>query len=82
MNDQELITAVRQSVHEVHMNVPAEQIVSRSRAIVDSTTPTATARASIAAAKTGQSSHAEPVVNGTATRTSRAPKTKNLRAAP
>ncbi len=33
MNDQELITAVRQSVHEVRMNVPAEQIVSRSRAI-------------------------------------------------
>jgi hypothetical protein len=33
MNDQELITAVRQSVHEVHMNVPAEQIVSRGRAI-------------------------------------------------
>jgi hypothetical protein len=33
MNDQELITAVRQSVHEVHMNVPTEQIVSRSRAI-------------------------------------------------
>lgn len=33
MNDQELITAVRQSVHGVHMNVPAEQIVSRSRAI-------------------------------------------------
>ena len=33
MNDQELITAVRQSVHEVRMNVPADQIVSRSRAI-------------------------------------------------
>jgi hypothetical protein len=33
MNDQELITAVRQSVHGVQMNVPAEQIVSRSRAI-------------------------------------------------
>jgi hypothetical protein len=33
MNDQELITAVRQSVHEVRMTVPAEQIVSRSRAI-------------------------------------------------
>jgi hypothetical protein len=33
MNDQELITAVRQSVREVHMNVPPEQIVSRSRAI-------------------------------------------------
>jgi hypothetical protein len=33
MNDQELITAVRQSVHGVRMNVPAEQIVSRSRAI-------------------------------------------------
>lgn len=33
MNDQELITAVRQSVHGVRMNVPAEQIVGRSRAI-------------------------------------------------
>jgi hypothetical protein len=33
MNEQELITAVRHSVHEVHMNVPAEQIVSRGRAI-------------------------------------------------
>jgi hypothetical protein len=33
MNDQELITAVRRSVHGVRMNVPAEQIVSRSRAI-------------------------------------------------
>ncbi|HEY6314134.1 MAG TPA: hypothetical protein VIY52_25510 [Streptosporangiaceae bacterium] len=33
MNDQELITAVRQSVHGVRMTVPAEQIISRSRAI-------------------------------------------------
>jgi hypothetical protein len=33
MNDQELITAVRQSVCGVRMNIPAEQIVSRSRAI-------------------------------------------------
>jgi hypothetical protein len=33
MNDQELITAVRESVYGVRMNVPAEQIVSRSRAI-------------------------------------------------
>ena len=33
MNDQEVITAVRQSVHGVRMNVPAEQILSRSRAI-------------------------------------------------
>ena len=33
MNDQELITAVRQSVRGVRMNVPAEQIVSRGRAI-------------------------------------------------
>ena len=33
MNDQELITAVRQSVRGVRMNAPAEQIVSRSRAI-------------------------------------------------
>jgi hypothetical protein len=33
MNDQELITAVRQSVQGVRMNIPAEQIVSRSRAI-------------------------------------------------
>ena len=29
MNDQELITAVRQSVHGVRMTVPAEQILSR-----------------------------------------------------
>jgi hypothetical protein len=33
MNDQDLITAVRQSVDGVRMNVPAEQILSRSRAI-------------------------------------------------
>jgi hypothetical protein len=33
MNDQELMTAVRHSVREVHMDVPAGQIVSRSRAI-------------------------------------------------
>jgi hypothetical protein len=33
MNDQELMTAVRQSVRDVHMDVPAEQILSRSRAI-------------------------------------------------
>jgi len=33
MNDQELITAVKQSVNGVHMRVPAEQIMSRSRAI-------------------------------------------------
>jgi hypothetical protein len=33
MNDQELITAVRRSVDGVRMNVPAEQIVRRSRAI-------------------------------------------------
>ena len=33
MNDQELITAVRQSVHGVRMTVPAEQIASRSRII-------------------------------------------------
>ena len=33
MNDQELITAVKQSVSGVHMRVPAEQIVNRSRAI-------------------------------------------------
>jgi hypothetical protein len=33
MNDQELITAVQRSVHGAAMNVPAEQIVSRSRAI-------------------------------------------------
>ena len=33
MNDQELITAVRQSVHGMRMNVPADQIVGRSRAI-------------------------------------------------
>lgn len=33
MNDQDLITAVRQSVHGVRMTVPAEQILSRGRAI-------------------------------------------------
>jgi hypothetical protein len=33
MNDQELIAAVRQSVHGMCMTVPAEQIVTRSRAI-------------------------------------------------
>jgi hypothetical protein len=33
MNDDELITAVRESVTGVHMNIPADQIVSRSRAI-------------------------------------------------
>jgi hypothetical protein len=33
MNDQELITAVRESVGGVHMDVPAEQIASRSRVI-------------------------------------------------
>jgi hypothetical protein len=33
MNDQELITAVKQSVSGVHMRVPAEQIMRRSRAI-------------------------------------------------
>jgi hypothetical protein len=33
MNDQELITSVRQSVHGVRMDVPEEQIVSRGRAL-------------------------------------------------
>jgi hypothetical protein len=33
MNDDELITAVKESVTDVHMTIPAEQIVSRSRAI-------------------------------------------------
>jgi len=33
MNDSELITAVRQSVTGVHMHVPTEQIVGRSRTI-------------------------------------------------
>lgn len=33
MKDQELITAVKRSVSAVQMNVPAEQIVRRSRAI-------------------------------------------------
>jgi hypothetical protein len=33
MNDEELITAVKESVTGVHMDIPAEQIVSRSRAI-------------------------------------------------
>jgi len=33
MNDQELITAVRESVTGVHMTIPAEQIARRSRTI-------------------------------------------------
>jgi len=33
MNDDELITAVKESVTGVHMDIPAGQIVSRSRAI-------------------------------------------------
>jgi hypothetical protein len=33
MNDDELITAVKESVTSVHMDIPAGQIVSRSRAI-------------------------------------------------
>jgi hypothetical protein len=33
MNDDELTTAVKESVTGVHMNIPAEQIVHRSRAI-------------------------------------------------
>jgi hypothetical protein len=33
MNDDELITAVKESVTRVHMDIPAGQIVSRSRAI-------------------------------------------------
>lgn len=33
MNDSELITAVKESVADVHMNIAAEQIVSRSRQI-------------------------------------------------
>ena len=33
MNDQELITAVKESVAGAHMRIPAEQIVHRSRAI-------------------------------------------------
>ena len=33
MNDDHLITAVKESVTGVHMDIPAEQIVSRSRAI-------------------------------------------------
>lgn len=33
MNDKELINAVRRSVDDVHMDVPAEQVVSRSHAI-------------------------------------------------
>ena len=50
MNDQELITAVRQSVHGVHMNVPADQIVSRSRALRASGHRRLTAGAAVAAA--------------------------------
>ncbi len=33
MTDDELITAVKETVTDVHMNIPAEQIVTRSRAI-------------------------------------------------
>lgn len=33
MNDDELITAVKESVANAHMTIPAEQIISRSRAI-------------------------------------------------
>jgi hypothetical protein len=33
MNDDELITAVRESVTDVHMTTPVEQIVGRSRAV-------------------------------------------------
>ena len=33
MNDDELITAVKESVTGVHMSIPAEQIVTRSRTI-------------------------------------------------
>jgi hypothetical protein len=33
MNDDELTTAVKASVIDVHMTIPAEQIISRSRAI-------------------------------------------------
>jgi hypothetical protein len=33
MNDDELITTVKKSVTDVHMNIPAEQIVNRSRTI-------------------------------------------------
>lgn len=33
MNDDELITAVKESVTDVHMTIPAERITSRSRAI-------------------------------------------------
>jgi hypothetical protein len=33
MNDQELTTAVRQSVDGAHMDVPEEQIARRGRAI-------------------------------------------------
>ena len=33
MNDDELITAVKESVTNAHMTIPAEQIISRSRAI-------------------------------------------------
>ena len=33
MNDNELITVVKESVTDVHMNVPAEQITRRGRAL-------------------------------------------------
>src|SRR5207249_1985162 len=56
--------------------------VSRSRATVDSTTPTPTATPSMPAAKAGQSTHALPVATGTASRTTRAPNTNSFRAAP
>jgi hypothetical protein len=50
MNDQELITAVRQSVRGVRMNVPAERIVSRSRAIRSGHRRLATGITAVAAA--------------------------------
>jgi len=33
MNDDELTTAVKASVTDVHMTIPADQIISRSHAI-------------------------------------------------
>src|SRR5262249_25511701 len=55
---------------------------SRSRASTDSTTPTPTASRSSAATNTPQSAQALPVVNGTTSRTSRAPNRNSFRGAP
>ena len=56
--------------------------VNFSRAIVDSTTPTATATSSIPATKDRPIEPGVPASNGSARRTTKAPKTNSLSAAP